>query len=126
MKRKASEAKVTYAPQIDQLKQKYEDARVKYKGYKAEKINDVSETGFLTDFEFTLPLNKIDIDEYERRLKLLVQPGSNETINEAQLIEAFSDQVYLKEVSKEGSLIRKILLHPTFLDPKVKGNYSIP
>ncbi len=63
------------------MKQKYEDARLKYKGYKVEKISDSGELGFITDFEFELPLKKVDIDEYERRLKKLVEPGSNDTIN---------------------------------------------
>ena len=52
------------------------------KGYTVEKVEDKSETGFITDFEFTLPLKKIDIDEYERRLKKLVDSSCKETINE--------------------------------------------
>jgi hypothetical protein len=62
------------------MKQKYEDARLKYKGYKAEKIFDSTETGFITDFEYTLPLKKIDIDEFERRLKKLVEPATDTKI----------------------------------------------
>jgi hypothetical protein len=63
------------------MKEKYADARVKYKGYKVEKISDTSETGFITDWEFNLPLGKIDIDDYERRLKKLIDPSCNESIN---------------------------------------------
>jgi len=55
---------------------------LKSKGYKTEKYSDSTPTGFITDFEFNLPLKKIDIDEYERRLKKLVEPGSKAYINE--------------------------------------------
>ena len=63
MSKKYDEARIKYAPQIEQLKRKAEDARLKYKGYYVEKIEDPSVTGFITEFEHYLPLKKIDIDD---------------------------------------------------------------
>lgn len=50
-------AKVKYAPQIETMKIKYEEARLKVKGYKTEYVEDSTPTGFLTDFEYHLPLS---------------------------------------------------------------------
>jgi hypothetical protein len=50
------------------------------KGYRIEKIVDTSETGMITDFEYNLPLAKIDLDDYERRLKKLCEPNSGHMI----------------------------------------------
>jgi hypothetical protein len=96
------------------MKEKYADVRVKAKGYKVEKINDTSETGFITDWEFNLPIRKIDIDDYERRLKKLIDPSCNEGINQVQFIESFSDHIYLKAVAEENNLLRKIFFHKMF------------
>ena len=41
------------------------------KGYHLPKIEDKSELNFLSDFERALPLSRIDLDDYERRLKKL-------------------------------------------------------
>ena len=41
------------------------------KGYTLPKIEDKSELNFLSDFERALPLSRIDLDDYERRLKKL-------------------------------------------------------
>lgn len=51
--------------------------------YGAESISDSSELGFISAFEQTLPLKKIDIDEFERRLKKLVDSSNKDTISEA-------------------------------------------
>src|SRR5258708_5535892 len=68
---KVEDAKIKYAPQIEKAKIKYDEARMRVKGYTVDKIEDLSETGMVTEFELRLPLCKIDIDEYERRLKKL-------------------------------------------------------
>ena len=96
---------------------------MKTKGYKTEKYVDNTPTGFITDFEFNLPLKKIDIDEYERRLKKLVEPGSKAFITEQQLIESFKDQVYFKDIVDENSLTRKIMTHKFFWRDSDKGFY---
>ena len=73
MARKYSEAKVKYGPEVERMKRKAEEKRMTLKGYSVDKIEDTSATGFITEFEFYLPLKKIDIDDYERRLKKLIK-----------------------------------------------------
>ena len=77
---KLDEAKVKYAPQIEQARKKYNEARLKVKGYTVPKIEDKSETGMITDFEYNLPLAKIDLDDFERRIKKLAEPNSDNSI----------------------------------------------
>ena len=51
--------------------------------YRPEKIEDNSQTVMVTKFEETIPLKKITIDEFERRLKKLIDPTCGDMINEA-------------------------------------------
>ena len=71
--RKYEAAKVKYGPEVERMKRKAEEKHMTLKGYSVDKIEDNSLTGFITEFEFYLPLKKIDIDEYERRLKKLIK-----------------------------------------------------
>lgn len=53
---------------------KYDEARLKVKGYGVNSAPDESDTGMITAFERRLPFIKIDIDEFERRVKKLSEP----------------------------------------------------
>lgn len=53
---------------------KYEEGKLRVQGFSAPKYDDRSDTGFLTKFEWRLPLGRIGILEYERRLKKLITP----------------------------------------------------
>jgi hypothetical protein len=72
----------------------------------------------ITKFEETLPLRKMTVDEFERRLKKLIDPSCGDMINEAQLIESFKDA--FPEIEDETSLIRQLLMNPVFLDPRTE------
>lgn len=68
---KYANAKITYAPQIEAARIKYLETKMRAKGYTLPKVEDKSELNFLSDFERALPLVKVDLDDYERRLKKL-------------------------------------------------------
>jgi hypothetical protein len=46
------------------------------KGYSPPNVNDISETGMISHFEKRLKFGAVDIDEFERRLKKLVDVNS--------------------------------------------------
>ncbi len=101
----------------EQARQKYEEARLKYGKYKNENIDDSTPLSMITKFENALPLKKIDIDEFERRLKKLANPDCENMLTEAQIVESFKDSVALKDITVEGSLTRQLILNPLFLEP---------
>ncbi|MFS8159276.1 MAG: hypothetical protein ACMG6E_03520, partial [Candidatus Roizmanbacteria bacterium] len=74
--KKTNEAKVTYAPQLEYAKIKYDQAKLKVKGYSPPNVDDKSETGMISHFEKRLKFGAVDIDEFERRLKKLVDVQS--------------------------------------------------
>lgn len=47
-----------------------------------EIISDDTQCSMITKFEQTFPLKTMTIDEYERRIKKLADPNSNDTISE--------------------------------------------
>eukprot|EP00347_Sterkiella_histriomuscorum_P010838 403374731 len=103
------ESKATYGPIIAE---KYEEGKMKLQSYRPEIILDNSQCSMVTKFEQTFPLKSMTIDEYERRIKKLADPSSNDTISETQILESFKD-VY-PDILIEGSLIRQLLLNPAF------------
>jgi hypothetical protein len=54
-------------------------------------IEDSSETGIVTAWENTLPFNKISLDDFERRIKKLVDSETGDELNIRQLVESFID-----------------------------------
>ncbi|CDW81305.1 UNKNOWN [Stylonychia lemnae] len=111
------------------IQEKYEESKMKIQQYRPEKIDDNSKTKSITKFEETLPLKKMTVEEFERRIKKFGVPkevGSQDAdkINELQLIEGFKD--YFPDIEKEGSLIRQLLLNPGFAVERVDGeeNYE--
>ena len=45
----------------------------------------------ITRFEETIPLRRMTIDEYERRLKKLADPDSKDMLTPNQIVESFKD-----------------------------------
>lgn len=74
---------------MERAQLKYEETRLKYGKYKADAVSDDTPTNIITHFETTLPLRKIDIDEYERRLKKFASPESGDVLTQVQLLESF-------------------------------------
>ena len=72
-----------------------------------------------------MALTKVSIDEFERRIKKLVDSEQGDEINLKQLIECFKDHPVLKEIEKEDSVLRKLLTHNS-LSSKKKGYFYIP
>ena len=60
----------------------------------------------LTRFEAKLPLVKIDIDEFERRLKKLANEQTGDYLSETQIVESFKDSLALKDITVAGSVVR--------------------
>jgi hypothetical protein len=56
MKNKIAEAKVSYESAKLRARDKYDETKLRMKGYQASNIVDTSETGFITEFENQLPL----------------------------------------------------------------------
>ena len=51
------------------ITEKYEESKMKLQQYRPEKIDDNSKTKAVTKFEETLPLKKMTVEEFERRIK---------------------------------------------------------
>jgi hypothetical protein len=45
----------------------------------------------ISKFEETIPLRRMTIDEYERRIKKLAEPDSKDVLTHGQIIESFKD-----------------------------------
>jgi hypothetical protein len=68
------------------------------KGYSPPNVDDKSETGMISNFEKKLPLGKVDIDEFERRLKKLVDPLSKDVITLKQIEASFADHYAFRDI----------------------------
>ena len=72
---RVEEAKVQYAPQLEQAKIRYDQAKLKVKGYGPPTELDNSNMVMITNFERKrMPFWTVDIDEFERRVKKLAEP----------------------------------------------------
>lgn len=94
---------------MEYAKIKYDQAKLKVKGYSPPNVDDKSETGMISHFEKRLKFGMVDIDEFERRLKKLIDVKSNDTISIRQLEECFSDHYAFRDIRVEGSLLRDIM-----------------
>ena len=74
----------------------------------------------ITKFESTLPLGKISLLEYERRLKKLIDPTAEDKISEKQLIEVFKDHPAFKDIENPESLVHALLTDDVFKPAKAK------
>ena len=79
--RAVSRAKIKYGSQIAQARVIYDSAKLKANGFTAPNPIDNSPTQMITKFESSLPLGKISLLEYERRLKKLIDPSANDCIS---------------------------------------------
>lgn len=68
------------------------------KGYSPPNVDDKSETGMISNFEKKLPLGKVDTDEFERRLKKLVDPLSQDVITLKQIEASFADHYAFRDI----------------------------
>ncbi len=55
------------------------------KGYKVDKVKDNSVTAFISEYEYRLPLGKISIDDFERRVKKLATQESGDFMDPYQV-----------------------------------------
>ncbi|CDW77354.1 UNKNOWN [Stylonychia lemnae] len=108
-------------PQEEKQQIDYEEKRLRYGQYKQEFVTDHSQISMISQFESTLPLTKIDVDEFERRLKMLATSNS---LNKEQIIESFRDSTALREIVSKDSIVQQLLLDELMMD-KRKQNYLI-
>ena len=124
MKSKLEDAKVQYANAKVLARDKYDEMKLKNQGYGASLVVDNTETGSITQFENDLPLQRVALDDFERRIKKLVDSETGDEVTLRQMVECFKDNPFLAKIEEEGSLIRTILTDPTM--QKKEGTYHIP
>ena len=90
-------------------KDSLEVGKMRVQGFKVRKIEDTSQMACITDFQQSLPLSRMSLNEYERRLKKLLDPEAGDEISKQQLIECFKDHYAFKEIADEGSAVHKIM-----------------
>lgn len=54
--------------------------------------------GMITRFERRLPFGKVDVEEFERRLKKLIDPESKDKITLRQLEASFTDHYAFRDI----------------------------
>ncbi len=109
-----------------QARAAFDNAKLKASGFAPPNPTDNSETGCITKFEATLPLGKISLLEFERRLKKLIDPRANDCISKKQIIECFKDHNAFKDIEDENSLTHALLTDKVFLSKKEEEGYYIP
>lgn len=68
----------------------------------------------LSDFERKLPIAKIDLDDFERRLKKLAEKENKDMITKAQIIEVFKDHYATEDITNTYSLSHQLLINDVF------------
>lgn len=68
----------------------------------------------VTQFQQSLPLSRITLNEYERRLKKLLNNKDGDEISPKQLIEVFQDHYAFKEIADANSAIHKLMNDKAF------------
>ena len=58
-----------YGNDLELARQNYEETRLREGQYSLETVKDNSKLSMISQFEETLPLRKIDVNEFERRVK---------------------------------------------------------
>ena len=113
-----------YAAAKEKARIKYDESKLRWKGYREQLVEDESETGIITKFEDKMVIKKVSIDEFDRRIKKFID--GTEEITEKQLIEAFADHPQMGEITNEESLTRKLLTHPMLKDNPSNSTFHIP
>lgn len=121
---KYQKAKENYDVYKEQAKEKYEETKMRMQGYSVQVVNDTSETAIITKFESELPLCKMSLDDFERRIKKFVDADNREELTLKQLIESFKDHSVLGEIENEDSITRKLLTHESMSNKN--GTFFIP
>jgi len=70
--------------------------------------------GCVTEFQQSLPLSRISLNEFERRLKKLLDPKQGDEISKKQLVECFKDHYAFGEIADENSVVHKLLTDEVF------------
>ena len=97
------------------------------KGYKVPAVEDKSELNFLTEFESSLPLSRVDLDDYERRLKKLGTKEDKDFITKPQLIEVFTDHHKMKDIGMEGTIANTLMFNDIFVkEGSPPGMFYVP
>lgn len=124
MKEQVALAKDKYTDAESKAFKQYQDTLLKAKGYLPSTVKDQSEFGSVTDFENGLAVQRVTIDDFERRIKKFADQELGDLITLELLIEAFKDHAALKQIEQEDSVLRKLLTHPILSD--APGTISIP
>jgi hypothetical protein len=81
----------------------------------------------VTDFERKLPIAKMDLDDYERRLKKLADKDNKDLISKYQLLEVFKDHYATEDITNALTLSNALLINDVFRKPGTEeGFYYIP
>ena len=120
-----AEAAVQYSIAKEKARDKYDETRLRMAGYQISNIVDTSTTGMITSFENEYPLQKVSLDDYERRIKKLADSEAGDYVSLKQLIECFKDNQFLNQIEKEDSVVRALLTDPSLSKDK-NGVYFIP
>ncbi len=116
-------AKVKYAPQLAKMRYTYDQGKLRAQGFSPPNPNDNSPMGCITKFESSLPLGKISVLEFERRLKKLIDPSAGDKITERQLVEVFKDHPSFKDIEDPESLVYALMTDKVFLAKDGEGFY---
>jgi len=87
---------------------------MRFKGDKVQHIDDTSMMSPVTDFQQSLPLSRMALNDYERRLKKLLSKQQGDEIDPKQLVECFGDHYAFKDIKDENSTIYKLMTDKTF------------
>ena len=68
----------------------------------------------ISDFEQYLPFRRIDIDDFERRVKKLTEHSSGHYLSILQIEKCFEDHQAFEEIISEKGIIRNIFKHNVF------------
>ena len=59
-------------------------------------------------------MSRISLNEYERRLKKLLDPEQGDEINKKQLIESLKDHYAFHEIADENSAVHRLMTDEVF------------
>ena len=96
------------------FKSGYNSAKNRAQGFKPQYVDDTGPTGCITKFQLGLPFSKITLNEYERRLKKLIDKEHGDEIEIKQIVECFKDHIAFTDIEDENSMAYKIFTDPAF------------
>eukprot|EP00351_Strombidinopsis_sp_SopsisLIS2011_P000375 CAMPEP_0116880960 /NCGR_PEP_ID=MMETSP0463-20121206/13003_1 /TAXON_ID=181622 /ORGANISM="Strombidinopsis sp, Strain SopsisLIS2011" /LENGTH=106 /DNA_ID=CAMNT_0004532289 /DNA_START=181 /DNA_END=501 /DNA_ORIENTATION=+ len=93
-------------------------------GYAPDDVKDCSRTAMITEFEKLLPLRKITLVEFERRLKKLVSPEMGDCCTVRMVMECFCDHWAFKDIMDETSLTYDVMFDEMFMMEKEEEDFG--